>query len=336
METEKYREQFQETCFRPALEELLQKTGEYLEQHTEQIILQIVRPLARLMDKTGKLLANDMKSGQTVWISLSFLRISLWHGRPVLLVQVYRGIPYLKAPLLSDTISAGWTATAFQGYREEVERRVQEEVLGRHIRKPELKSYESKAVSAILRYMFFYMKYAVRNIEEESVWERFGRDQELMISFGEYMDWQLPIAAARQEIELFLCDRETDRTFRRFKELYYEDKDFADWILDDCVFDQCKFSGMTFKGTRLCNTRFVGCSFEQCRFEGAALMGVSFLNCLFGRTVFADCNLTAGWQDVDGQMLYFALGSFRRCIMDNVQWENTETTDNMFADCRLL
>lgn len=336
METEKYQDQFQRACFKPALEELLRQTGENLGRDTERIIPQVIKPVARLMDRTWKLLSEDGQTGRPVWISLSFLRISLRHGKPVLLAETYHEMPFLMPPLLSWEIPAEWMFPAFRDYQEDIARRVQEEVLGHRIRKPELRSHESEAVSAILRYLFFYMKYAVRNIEEEEVWELFGKETDLTISFGEYMDWQLPIAAARPEIDLFLCDRGTDLTFRRFKGLHYEGNDFADWILDDCVFEQCTFRKMSFKGTKFRNTRFMGCTFEACRFEGVSLMGASVLNCLFGRTEFAGCSFAEGWQKEDGKTLYYAMGSFRRCIMDGVQWENTETADNMFTDCRIL
>lgn len=336
MKTEKYRDQFQRTCFKPALEELLRQTGENLSKNTESIIPQIIKPVARLMNSVGKMLSEEITAGRSVWISLSFLRISLLQKKSVILAEVYKEVPYIKPPILAQEIPSEWMFSSFGNFQEDMSRRVEDEVLKRYIRKPELKSYESAAVSTILRYIFFYMKYIIRNLEDEQAWTLFKQEADLTISFGEYMDWQLPIAAIRPEIDLFLCDKETDRSFRRFKGLYYEGNDFSEWILDDCVFEQCKFRKMEFIGTKFRNTRFMDCTFEGCTFQEVSFMGASILNCMFGKVKFVGCNFEKGWQKEEEQMMYYTLGTFRWCIMDGVQWENTETTEDMFIECHIL
>lgn len=331
MKADEYREEFQSKCFKPALENMLAGTAESLTKNAEEICPMLVKPIAHFLEQVLRL-KKEGKIEKAACISLSFLRTSMCEGKPVILAEAYEGIPFLSASEYSKEISVDWMFPCWKEYQEEIEDRTKKEILGRYIRTPELRSYESQAVSTVLRFLLFYLKYMIRNLEEEAVWEKLSQNSELMISFGEYMDWQLPIAAVRPEIDLFLCDKEEDLTFREFREMYYRDKLFEDWVLDDCVFIKCTFYRVTFRGTCLRNTRFLECRFEECWFEDVQLMGTSILSSHLHKVDFVRCSMMSGWQEAAGYMQLFAAGKLIGSKLHQVQWIDMELPEDVCFD----
>ncbi len=326
MEEINFREVFRENCYIPALRNLVETfsarlTGD-MERATEAFLSPLEAFLGLLLEHRDR--GNIPPAGK---LCLSFLRTSLRQGKPVLLAEIYETLPFLEKPVMSCELSGEWMLPGWDAFREELEESARQQSLGRYVRPPERRSYEEEAVSILLRQLAMAMKYMLRGLEYRSIWNRLSGMEGFAVSYGEYMDWQFPLLEIKGDVDLFLCDDRTDLTFRRFKGLHYENKQFGPRELDDCVFRECTFQKADFTGTKLRNVRFIQCVFEDCRFEGAQMMGSSFLSSRLRSVSFKGCGLMP-------QAPYYAPAKFKWTLLEAVEWPETEIGDELFVDCQ--
>ncbi len=326
MEEINFREVFREKCYIPALRKLVDNSAAKLAGDMERTTEAFLSPLEAFL---GLLLEHQDRGSipPASWLCLSFLRTSLRQGKPVLLAEAYETLPFLEKPLMSCELSGEWMLPDWEVFREELEENTRQQSMGRYVRLPERRSYEAEAVSIPLRQLAMTMKYMLRGLEYRGIWNRLSGMEGFTVSYGEYMDWQFPLLEIKGDVDLFLCDDRTDLTFRRFKGLHYENKQFDSRELDDSVFRECVFQKVDFTGTKLRNVRFIGCVFEDCVFEGAELMGSSFLSGRLRGVSFKGCLLMP-------QAPYYIPASFKWSLLEAVDWTETEIRDDMFVDCQ--
>lgn len=329
-----FREVFNETCYRPAVETMLTHTSSVISNHptASKAFLDSLEAFI------GCVLAHQEKGDIPLvrWISLSFLRTSMQLERPVFMVEAYEQIPFVVKPVMGCEIDASWMFPCWKEFQENMQEGIRQQLLGRYVRKPELKSYESQAVTVMLSFFILFMKYAIRDLESRPVWMKMEETKNFTISYGEYLDWQLPVSRIRESIDLFQCEEKEELTYRRFQNLYYEEKQFDARIMDDCVFRGCTFHKVHFQGTRLRNVRFVDCVFEDCQFENVELMGSSVLSSRLKNVVFKKCKVLTGFYREEQNSIFYISLAFKWSLLEDVKWKETEMADSMYVDCQLF
>ncbi len=326
MEEINFREVFRENCYIPALRKLEETFSAGLTGDMERVTEAFLSPLEAFL---GLYLEHRDRGSvpPAGRLCLSFLRTSLCQGKPVLLAEVYETLPFLEKPVMGCELGAEWMLLGWDAFREELAENTRQQSLSRYVRPPERGSYEAEALSILLRQLAMAMKYMLRGLEYRGLWNRLSVMEGFTVSYGEYMDWQFPLLEIKGDVDIFLCDDRTDLTFRRFRGLHYEDKQFGSRELDDCVFRECTFQKSDFMGTKLRNVRFIQCVFEDCCFAGAELMGSSFLSGRLRGVRFQGCRLLP-------QAPYYAPAAFKWSLLEAVEWNETEVRDDMFVDCQ--
>lgn len=335
MEEVNFREIFEKDCFEPSVSALMQRTGEALSGIASQVSAAFADPLCSFIGSVLEYCKGN--PGLSLKrVTLSFMRTSLYLDQPTLLAEAYEGVPFMAAPIMSCRLDAAWMFRCWEEYHEEVSKKIRERAVGRYVRKPELKAYDSRAVTILLCYLAPYLKYMVRELERRPEWEELERIKDFTVSYGEYMDWQFPLCVVREEIDPFLCDEGEDMTFRRFRNMCYREKAFGDLDMDDCVFQGCTFEKVEFEGTKLRGVRFMDCVFEDCRFHEVELAGSSILSSRIRRAVFDGCSFLAGFYRKGQGKIPFPAVSFRWSLLESVRMEGTPTEAGMFADCQIF
>ena len=326
MEEINFREIFRETCYIPALRNLVETSSAEIARDMGQATEAFLAPLGAFL---GLLLEHQDRGRVPAArrLGISFLRTSLYLGKPTLLVEAYENLPFLEKPVMGCELSGAWMFPGWDAFREELDENIRQQSLGRYVRSPERKAYEAETVSILLRRLAMPMKYMIRGLEYKSIWSRLADMEGFGISYGEYMDWQFPLMEIRGEVDLFLCDEKEDLTFRRFQGLHYVNKEFGPRELDDCVFRDCTFQNADFTGTKLRNVRFIQCVFEDCRFEDVELMGSSFLSSRLRGVCFRKCSLLP-------KAPYYSPADYKWSLLEEVEWQETETVDSLFVDCQ--
>lgn len=335
MEEINFREVFERTCYKDSVGDMICRTDRALRDRYPMVKTVFLDPLQVFI---GQVLGHERSNPeeQMKYVCISFLRSAMYLGKPVLLVEAYTRAPFLEPPLLLCELDAAWMFPCWEEYQKDIRKRIRQQTLGRYIREPELKSYDSKAVSEMLRYFALYFRYMARELESHPQWKELERKEDFMLSYGEYMGWQFPLCAIRGEIDPFLCDEKEDMTFRRFQGMHYKDKEFSDFIMDDCLFRDCTFVNTTFKGTKLRSVRFINCVFEDCFFQEVELEGSSILSCRIKNTFFRGCSLLAGLYRQKEAEFFYPAATFRWSLLEAVRWEGTQTEDLLFVDCQIF
>lgn len=335
MEAVNFRDLFKTNCYKPTLEKLIGDISNDFSQSTEVVVKSFLDPL----DAFLQVVIEHQKKGiiePVKRVCISLLRTSLYLQKPVLLVEAYEEIPFVVKPVMSCELNAAWMFSHWTAFQEKLQESTQQQSLGRYVRKPELKSYESKAAASLLRFFTLYLKYAVRELENRRIYSSLKEIDNFTISFGEYMDWQIPLIMWRQNLDVFLCEENDDLTFRNFHKLFYENKQFPARDMDDCVFSDCVFRNTVFQGTKLRNVRFTDCTFEDCKFEEAELMGSSILSSRLKKVVFQKCRILGGFHKDGLKTFLYPNGKFKWSLLEEIQWIDTDTTDEIYVDCQLF
>lgn len=335
MEGSNYREVFGKNCYETSVCNMIHRTDEALCNQDSIAKATFLDPLRAFIGRLLKYQESNPDE-QAKYVCISFLRSAMYLGKLVLLVEAYMAAPFLEPPLLSCEMDAAWLFPCWEDYQKDIKEKIRQQALGRYIREPELKSYDSKAISVMLRYFALYLRYLVREMESYAEWAGLEQRKEFMLSYGEYMDWQFPLCVIRGEIDPFLCDGKEEMTFRRFRNMHYKDKEFPDFIMDDCLFQGCAFVNTTFKGTKLRGVRFIDCIFEGCCFQEAELAGSSILSSRMKNTVFHGCSLLAGLYKQKKALLSYPAVTFRWSLLEAVRWEETPTEDSLFVHCQIF
>ncbi|MCH5343809.1 MAG: pentapeptide repeat-containing protein [Acetatifactor sp.] len=335
METINFKELFEKNCYEVSVGDLLLQTGEVLREKSNLVMEMFVEPLQGffnlLLDYQKRKLDEPVRQ-----VCISFLRSAMYLGNPVLLVEAYTNTPFLVKPVMSCELNAAWMFPCWEKYQEKMEERIRQQALGRYVREPERKSYDSKAVSAVLGYLVIYLKYMVRQLEQYPEWKELEQTKDFTISYGEYMDWQLTLNQIRDEIDPFLCSEKEDMHFRKFEKQCYEEKTFPDWIMDDSIFRECTFRKVTFRGTRFRMTRFFDCIFEDCHFQEVEMGGSSILSSRVKNTGFENCRLLDGFYRQGKAKVLYPPVVFRWSLLESVHWEETPIEEKCFVDCQIF
>lgn len=335
MESQNFKEIFEKTCFQISVGELIKQTGEILQENPNLAMDNFVEPLHGFLS----LLLEEQKCRQELQIKhvcISFLRSAMYVGSPVLFVEAYQNIPFLEKPVLTQELDAAWIFPCWKQYRRNMEERIRQQSLGRYVREPERKSYDSRAVSVMLRYLALYLKYMARQLEYYPEWKELEQTKDFIVSYGEYMDWQFPLIRIREEMDPFLWDDKEEMTFRKFQSMVYENKEFPDWTMDDCVFQECTFRNTTFEGTRFRTVRFLDCIFEDCRFQGVEFGGSSVSSSHVKNTTFQSCRFLDGFYQQGKSSVFYPACTFRWSLLESVHWEETPRAETMFVDCQVF
>lgn len=334
MESTDFKDIFEKDCFQAAVGEMLRQTDKVIQGELELVMEKFVEPLHEFLGKLLETLEPDPEAS-VKYICISFLRSAMYVGEPVLLVEAYRDIPFLEDPILVREMDGSWFFPCWEQYRQNLEQSIRQQSLGRYVREPERKSYDSKAISFMLVYLTVCLKYMVRKLETYPEWQGFERMKEFTLSYGEYMDWQFPLLRIREEIDPFLWD-DREMSFRKFQNRIYEEKAFQDWIMDDCVFRECTFRHTVFEGTQFRSTRFFDCIFEDCHFREVEFGGSSILSCRVKNTVFEDCRFLGGLYQQGETKVFYPACTFRWSLLESVHWIQTPTNEAVFADCQIF
>lgn len=221
-------------------------------------------------------------------IHISFLYTSLYFGNPQFQIDAYGENLYLEPSYLTTKMKADWLFKHWEAYEAALTEEMKKD---REIFYREALMYQisTKSIKNLLYYIYTSFKYIMRECENLESLKVLQKTEEFYISFGEYRDWQRPIYGEYPEIDLFNCEEDAFRKYRRFEKAYYKQKAFLEWDLYQGVFEDCHFRNTHFNKTTLNDERFKNCIFDHVVLEEVNLYGVTFENCHFKEVSFKNC-----------------------------------------------
>ena len=133
----------------------------------------------------------------------------------------------------------------------------------------------------LLKLTAYYVKYDVRDWCESKVLQQMFKGDDFLITFGEYMDWQLPLYMQKNAKDIFQSVEKEDLTFLQFDDVVYKKKDFEDLNLSGTIFRNCRFTNCTMNNVSFRDAVFRNCIFERVVANHIEIYGTRFERCLF-------------------------------------------------------
>ncbi len=334
MERTEWEKQYREQCFLPVFKEYMVNAMQDITNHAAEIDKKLNGFVESFLTDLVFLQENG-KLEEIQTICISFPYTSLVCSTPCLRFEVYPNVPFMEDALVIREFSVPWI---FSGW-EQLLCRLREEAgkqgMNAVIRMPYIKSHALGKARYFLHFWSGFVKYYLYGIEKKEVFQKLKKRKDFSISFGEYMDWQRPIWISREETDIFFCEEETNLNFCQFHTVWYEDKVFDAFALDNCRFYTCTFQNCRFVNTGFQEAFFVGCTFEACSFQGTNLVGARFDGCKFENV------------EMEGIFTYFLQGEpnifpapcgnaeFTGCFLTCVNIKNSDLSASYFCDCRM-
>ncbi|MGN0305036.1 MAG: pentapeptide repeat-containing protein [Lachnospiraceae bacterium] len=321
-------------CYHPAAKA-------YLEQTLKEVTLQAKEIHKELTGQVDAFLQSlclwqEMgKLGAVETISISFPYTSLVCGCPYFLFAVYPGEPFLEEALVMREFPVSWMFPGWEDFLEQIKRRTGEQGMNRVIRMPYIRSKAMGTARIEVWLMATLIKYHLYGLREREVYQRLKKTDHFVLWFGEYGDWQKPLLAEREEIDIFLCEKDTDLRFCRFHQAWYENKEFSRLTLDDCQFRECRFLDSRLEESSFKDARFLGCTFQNCEFSKLDVQGARFEGCVFSQVSFSKMRSNAMLPEIEEITGLQGMTEFISCSFSTVNIKSSDFSASIFKDCRM-
>lgn len=344
--------QYKKQCYKPVMQRYAESLLTRLTEHAQEIHKELNGQLDAFLQSLC-LMQEHKKLGEVQTISISFPYALLDSGSPVLLFEVYSDIaPFMEKAILSREFPALWMFLDWDSMLKELKEEAGRQGMNTIIRMPYIRSQAWGGARSLLSMLSSIIKYHLYGLEEIRSFQELKKAEEFSLTFGEYMDWQRTILRLRPELDIFFCEKDTDLRFCSFNDAWYEEKEFAALVLDDCRFKQCTFKNCRFSKVSFRDARFLGCVFHDCEFENVILNGARFDGCSLERVQmegtctnsFSEDNTTVEisqgmtewlgcfWGEVTLLKSDFSASYFRGCQMEQVHTEECRLPESFYSE----
>ncbi len=210
-------------------------------------------------------------------ISITFLNTSYYMKNPKLRILFFAQGMLWKEPMMHMDCDASWLTKPLKEYKERLKEYAGEQKKSREWIAVE----ERNMLRLLLKLSAYFIKYDVIELSGCDELRELFKCSEFLISFGEYMDWQLPLYMERENVDIFQCEKDTSLRYREFKDIVYRKKAFENLDLTGARFINCKFNRCTMKQVIWNDVIFKNCSFDDVKAEGGEICGTRYESCLF-------------------------------------------------------
>ena len=334
MNREDWQKQYREQCYLPILKEYIEETIQNLTKHAEEINKKLNEQVdaffcnLELLQKKGKL-------GEVQTICISFPYTSLSCGEPYFLFEVYPDMPFLDDSIVFREFPADWLFIDWEQFLEKLQKEVGNQGMNQFIRKPYIKSQAWESARTILYLVSNFVKYYLYKLEEMDSYRRLKKADGFMISFGEYMDWQQIIWIEKKEVDIFLCEKDTNLCFCQFQKAWYDKKAFKMLVLDDCKFQECTFINCQFSGCSFKDTKFIGCTFQGCSFSDIDFAGASFDGCKLEDIQMEKIRTYCFSEEIESLPVMRGMAEFLGCFLISVTIKDSDFSASYFYNCQM-
>lgn len=262
---------------------LLQNTTHYIEEHYQEIEKQWMLLMEKCLEEYYKC-QKKIAPIPLQMIAVTFLNTAVYFGEPVIRVWFYGKDKIWEEPLLIHDMECEWIFQGWQGYSEALKAYGQE----KRMKEEETEVLKRKMLRVYMKYISCYMKYLLRGIRELAVYKSITKAKDMMVTFGEYMDWQQRIVIEREEIDIFQHEEEESLQYRSFTEKVYKNKKFFHMDFTGSVFLNCKFENCEMEKVWIHDAIFQNCKFEKVHWKQCEFYGATFVECSFRETDFCE------------------------------------------------
>lgn len=210
-------------------------------------------------------------------ISISFLNTSFYMKEPRLRILFFAQGMLWKEPLMHMDCDAAWLVKPLREYSGRLKEYAREQKKSREWIVVE----ERKMLRLLLKLTAYFIKYDVMECGSSSELQGMFKCSEFLISFGEYMDWQLPLYMERENVDIFQCEKAVSLRYREFKDIVYRKKTFEKLDLTGARFINCRFERCRIEQVIWNDVLFKNCSFDDVKAEGGEICGTRYEGCLF-------------------------------------------------------
>lgn len=294
-----------------ALEQFLEEQREHIVQirkeFMEELLLHI-KELKQIVDKQFILLNQKIKEAEkevVMFLYFSLLKIDVLHRKYTVILTAQDFRWYLDPETIELSFSIDFLFDPLNKLWDKLlleQKKYVEKINSYDVRKiifEELAIYNSSIALAL--------RYAYRDIEEESFYQELPKMSYFCIRWGEYRD--------KTEI-IIQIDREK-KTEREWKKELAKTEKKSDQLVFSYWYEGA-FSSYDISTKNLQFITFENCSLSECTFDEANLIGAKFLHTKLYKISFARCLLS----DVD----------FSTCKLEQVNFQDADLTNAIFEE----
>lgn len=218
------------------------------------------------------------------YMCITFLNTYYYMEDPVLRIYFYMPGMLWKKPVMHQDFSAEWITGRISEYEKQLKKYADEQKKTNEW----LEIEKRKMVRLIVKLAAYYVKYFIMDCRRCDELQGVFKSSEFMVSFGEYMDWQLVLCMKREETDIFQRQQDESLRFREFSNMVYKNRDFKGLDMTAAYFKDCKFKGCKMKDNIFNDVVFDGCIFEDTQVHDGEMYGALFEDCTFCRSKFKD------------------------------------------------
>ncbi len=331
-----YRELFEEEVYPQAFRLLAEEVTGQFDEEQEKITLEIKNYLNGYLDNLYRLQEARL-AGSVAQITLSLLYTSFEKDRVEFQIDSYGEGGFLyEDSLLTERLPAPWLAGQMGVFVQAMEQRTVEEKLRRYIRPAEWDRLKLRALRSLLSYFSSRFRYVIQDVLDQKRLAKIKKEENFMISMGEYLDWQKVIFALRPQVDIFNCEPHTSFVFRRFSGTYYERKSFQELDLRQTRFTDCMFRDSRIDGCQMNDSIFNGCTFKNVSFHQTELTGSLFIDCSFQECDFQGVDFFPKGDLADdntSREVYYEPAEFLSCAITECRIEDSDLRKVHVKDC---
>lgn len=248
---------------------LMLEQSQALQSCTSALISQLVEAIQVLLNAEHKCELDGM-----AYVTISFMNTSLYFGKPVFRIDIYEENPELcQSPILTQTIDAQNFIISFNSIEKELLKFCPK------LTPMELEQASWLSIKVLLFYYANFLKYDLRDNELNTCLNILAKKQSVVISFGEYMDWQKAVVGVTSEVDIFKVIN------KKFVFKHFENKIYSNKNIKKLFFAQCRFINCSFDHSDFLHMDARDCIFDKCSFIYAA-----WDQCVFWGSIFSACN----------------------------------------------
>lgn len=263
--------------------DLLQNTTRYIAEHYEETQKELMIHMEKCLEEYYKC-QKEIAPIPLQMIAVTFLNTAVYFGEPALRVWFYGKDKIWEEPLLIHDMECEWIFQGWQEYEKALKTYGQE----KRMKEEETEVLKRKMLRVYMKFISCNMKYLLRGIRELAVYKNIVKANDMIVTFGEYMDWQQRIVIEREKIDIFQHKEEESLQYRSFTERVYKNKKFFQMDLTGCVFLNCKFENCEMEKVWIHDAVFQNCKFEKVNWKQCEFYGATFSECSFRETDFCE------------------------------------------------
>lgn len=330
---------FEEEMYTPIADQFMKKTFQSMKEQEDKIVGVLRKNMEVFLKKIGKLQQDMMLPVGK--IQISFLRTSLYFGKPEMRLDAYDKDGIFGYNLLSGYVPFPYVFQYWEEFKEHLLEAVKEQHLECYVSQERIRVLMGQKIKLILYFWMALVKYPLFHLDFWDGYDTVVKSDEFACSVGEYMDWQRAVYAETEPVDIFLNVENKPLRCQKYNQLIYKDKVFSKLELKNVRFTDCHFIDCTIRRTDFSDAEFIGCRFHNVQIEDSIFYGVLFQNCLLQNVTFTKTEWWGNTFSKNGMTDIFRNGSFENTSMNKVTFAKSnllhvKVSDEHFTDVKLV